>query len=456
MALTWRNLTNRLGSETNSRPRPPAHIRRLQPYSPVSSLDQIAQAQENTPYKLDWNEATIEPSPKVNEAVMAFLTESPTLRWYPDLRASNLRESLEEYTGVSRDSIIVTNGSDDALLLLCRTFLSSQSEVVVPIPTYNHFFVYAGAQNARIVEVVEPDPFRKNIKHLGRSISAMTRNNLSSVSFSLSSEDRLSNIKKDITIEDLNKQIIQTLDNSLEKEISKINKSIPCIFSGHLTVMEAKTSTETLMSIGADYMFPAQFFARPEFEYVALGHVHKDQVLIKSPPVIYSGSLERVDFGEKNDIKGFYVIEIEPKKSQGSRLVSYKKVPVSARNFREYIINIPKETEFPVNIIEEELKSNDIKDSIARITIESTREHYESINDPKIQSILSNAKYLVSTELKLISEKKINDLQITENLGIIDSFEKYLENFKEINDQKRKRLLDFGKEIINEYENENE
>ena len=267
---------------------------------------------------------------------------------------------------------------------------------------------------------------------------------------------RLSNIKKDITIEDLNKQIIQTLDNSLEKEISKINKSIPCIFSGHLTVMEAKTSTETLMSIGADYMFPAQFFARPEFEYVALGHVHKDQVLIESPPVIYSGSLDRVDFGEKNDIKGFYVIEIEPKKSQGNRLVSYKKVPVSARNFREYIINIPKETEFPVNIIEEELKSNDIKDSIARITIESTREHYESINDPKIQSILSNAKYLVSTELKLISEKKINDLQITENLGIIDSFEKYLENFKEINDQKRKRLLDFGKEIINEYENENE
>ena len=265
---------------------------------------------------------------------------------------------------------------------------------------------------------------------------------------------RLSNIKKDITIEDLNKQIIQTLDNSLEKEIFKINQSIPCIFSGHLTVMEAKTSTETLMSIGADYMFPAQFFARPEFEYVALGHVHKDQILVESPPVIYSGSLERVDFGEKDDVKGFYVIEIDPKKSQGNRLVNYKKIPVSARNFREYIINIPKETEFPVNIIEEELNSKEIKDSIARIIIESTREHYQSINDPKIKSILSNAKYLVSTELKIISEKKINDIQITENLGIIDSFEKYLENFKEINDQKRKRLLDYGKEIINEYEND--
>ena len=50
----------------------------------------------------------------------------------------------------------------------------------------------------------------------------------------------------------------------------------------------------------------------------------------------------------------------------------------------------------------------------------------------------------------------VNDIQITENLGIIDSFEKYLENFKEIDDQKRKRLLEFGKNIVNEYENENE
>ena len=58
--------------------------------------------------------------------------------------------------------------------------------------------------------------------------------------------------------------------------------------------------------------------------------------------------------------------------------------------------------------------------------------------------------------MKLISEKKINDIQITENLGIIDSFEKYLENFKEIDDHKRKRLLEFGKDIVNKYENDNE
>lgn len=176
MALTWKGLTNRFATDSDPHPRPPAHIRRLQPYSPVSSLDQITQAGDtHTQYKLDWNEATVEPSPRVKEALLALLDGASTLRWYPDLRAGDLRSALERHTGVTKDSIIVTNGSDDALLLLCRTFLSSQNEVVVPVPTYNHFMVYAGAQNARIVEVAEPDPFRKNIRHLKRSITSLTR-----------------------------------------------------------------------------------------------------------------------------------------------------------------------------------------------------------------------------------------------------------------------------------------
>ena len=176
MALSWKDLTNRFATDTDPHPRPPAHIRSLQPYSPVSSLDQITQAGDtHTQYKLDWNESTVEPSPRVKEALLALLDGQSTLRWYPDLRADDLRSALERHTGVTKDSLIVTNGSDDALLLLCRTFLSSHNEVVVPVPTYNHFMVYAGAQNARIIEVAEPDPFQKNIRHLKRSITSLTR-----------------------------------------------------------------------------------------------------------------------------------------------------------------------------------------------------------------------------------------------------------------------------------------
>jgi exonuclease SbcD len=55
--------------------------------------------------------------------------------------------------------------------------------------------------------------------------------------------------------------------------------------------------------------------ADPRWDYVALGHIHKHQNLTKDqpgvPPVIYSGSIERIDFGEEGDPKGFCWVELE-------------------------------------------------------------------------------------------------------------------------------------------------
>ena len=45
---------------------------------------------------------------------------------------------------------------------------------------------------------------------------------------------------------------------------------------------------------------------------------------------------------------------------------------------------------------------------------------------------------------------------MAENLGVMETFEKYLDNFDDINDKRKKDLIDFGKEIITEYEMENE
>ena len=52
--------------------------------------------------------------------------------------------------------------------------------------------------------------------------------------------------------------------------------------------------------------------ANPAFDYVALGHIHKGQILGEYPPAVYPGSFYRLDFGDENDAKGFYLIEIQP------------------------------------------------------------------------------------------------------------------------------------------------
>ena len=268
-----------------------------------------------------------------------------------------------------------------------------------------------------------------------------------------------SNIRKkdpNMKVEEIAKSIVDVFDTSINIELKKIDKNIPCIFSGHLSVMEAKTSTETLMSITNDPLLSTQFFIRPEFDYVALGHIHKDQVLNEDPPVIYSGSLERVDFGEKNDDKGFYILEIDKNKPQGNRLKYYKKIKVNARKFNEIKIKIPKTELYPEKYLEKILSKESISDAIIRLHIESTKEHFESVNDPKIKQILSEAKNLVSIVPSYLSEKQNNNVLLSESLGVMDMFEKYLESFEDLSDQKKIDLIEFGKEIITEYESENE
>ena len=58
--------------------------------------------------------------------------------------------------------------------------------------------------------------------------------------------------------------------------------------------------------------------AIPPFDYVALGHLHRFQNVNGShfPPVVYSGSIERVDFGERKEEKGFVRSPFTQKKKQ--------------------------------------------------------------------------------------------------------------------------------------------
>ncbi len=146
-------------------------IRDVRPYEPVQSLAAIAQRPELEPLKLDWNESTVPPSPKVREALRGFIEGGARLHWYPDLTCAPLVERLARYAGVPDDHVLATNGSDDGLDLLCKTYLNPDDRVVLPYPTYTHFLVFAGSRGARFDPVTYDDPF---VGQPERVISALT------------------------------------------------------------------------------------------------------------------------------------------------------------------------------------------------------------------------------------------------------------------------------------------
>lgn len=106
--------------------------------------------------------------------------------------------------------------------------------------------------------------------------------------------------------------IAQAIAGGTGGEIVGLDPDIPAILAAHVMVEQAVLGAERFLSPGKTFTVPLSLVAQPCFRYVALGHVHRHQVLWTEPPVVYAGSIERVDFGEEKEAKGYVLVDIEP------------------------------------------------------------------------------------------------------------------------------------------------
>src|SRR5499427_11098636 len=83
--------------------------------------------------KLASNENPLGPSDRVQKALLAAI---PNLNRYPDGSGYYLRQALAKKHGVSPDSIVLGNGSNELIELLARTFVRHGEEVVIPHPSF--------------------------------------------------------------------------------------------------------------------------------------------------------------------------------------------------------------------------------------------------------------------------------------------------------------------------------
>lgn len=144
-------------------PTPRARVQAMKEYHPpLGNRDAL---------RLDFNENTIACSPKVKE-VLARISAGDLTR-YPE--RAPVERIVAEHLGVAAEQVVLTNGVDEAIHVLFETFLDSGDELLLPVPTYTMYEVYASATDARAVAVQAAADLQFPFDRLAAAISSRTK-----------------------------------------------------------------------------------------------------------------------------------------------------------------------------------------------------------------------------------------------------------------------------------------
>ncbi len=154
------------------------YLRNLAPYKVAShKIWDVAAEERPNILKLDWNEATIPPSPLVKEKLINLLQSPEFYHLYPSTFYPELHSRLAEYAGVPEYAIQYFASSDALHEYITRVFVSVGDPVLILGPTYDNFRLTCESQGARIEYsnlsaqfIFDPQKFEADIQRVCPSL----------------------------------------------------------------------------------------------------------------------------------------------------------------------------------------------------------------------------------------------------------------------------------------------
>lgn len=189
-----------------------------------------------------------------------------------------------------------------------------------------------------------------------------------------------------LNAEEIRAEVVRRVEAFLAGEdgvIHQLDGGVPAILAFHGSVQGAVYGSEQSVLLGQDIVLPPSLMRLPGLDYVALGHIHKHQVLWEDPPVVYAGSLERVDFGEEKEEKGFILAEVRLGK------VEYRFVPTPTRPMRTLDLH-PQEPN-PTGEVLAVLQGQPLEEAIVRVVIRMRPEQEVLLDERAVRRVLERA-----------------------------------------------------------------
>ncbi|MEH1783743.1 MAG: exonuclease SbcCD subunit D [Nostoc sp.] len=234
-----------------------------------------------------------------------------------------------------------------------------------------------------------------------------------------------------LSLAEVNQLLTERLRVVLEGEVRRLDPHVPTILLAHLMADNATLGAERFLAVGKGFTLPLSLLTRPCFDYVALGHVHRHQNLNKSnnPPVIYPGSIERVDFSEEKEDKGYVMLELE----RGS--AEWEFCPLTVRTFQTIEVDISKADD-PQAVLMKAIAKYDIQDAVVRLIYKLRSEQMDLIDSSSLHTALSPAHtYTIQAELvSQLARPRIPELSASSSIDPMEALKTYLNNREDLKD----------------------
>jgi len=238
------------------------------------------------------------------------------------------------------------------------------------------------------------------------------------------------------TIDELEQALRQTVSDILAELAEEADRhDMPRILAGHFSVAEAKLGSERTVMLGRDVAVMTSTLADPAWDYVALGHIHRHQDLHPggAPPVVYSGSLERIDFGEEHEPKGFCWVEVE----RGA--ARWQFVPVRARPFQTLRVDA-RPAEDATAAVVEAVERAQAEGAVVRVQVQLREDQQAGFRESEVVAALGQAASVtVAREVESDVRMRLGDLA-PEALTPLELIQHYFESRNVAPDRMRSLL----------------
>ncbi len=256
--------------------------------------------------------------------------------------------------------------------------------------------------------------------------------------------------KRGATIAELDAELQRLLHEQLARLSEEADElagaDTPRLLCGHFSVEGAVWGSERGVMLGRDVVVNLDVLADARWDYVAMGHIHRHQALKRSaadaPPVVYSGSLERIDFGEERDVKGFCWVEL----ARGA--ANWRFVEVAARPMLTLAVDC-RESEDATAAVLAELRRHDLAEAVLRLAIRLTPETETQLDDRRIVNALKRAGvFHIAGISRDVDRRRRARLGVRpEGLGPLQLLERYFES-ADVDEARRRELLQLARGIV--------